>query len=233
MYVLFISYCGIFSEGSVLVAEEIEFTKKSCKPKGFFSGLLAIFLWLEPWRFIYSNQPLCLKVALLFNGRIELDMMFPFAQQVTCSEVVVLYASIIYTVSPFNINSCLFFGSSVGLCWGTEWRTESWSGLQRAGLSGPDHLPGNVPSNIQKVKGLVSHIILSFFPPFLSFFSYSGSKLAGKEILRRLPGAWQTPALVYLWSPIFRAQWAAKIRDTKGHCRGTTELQLRYLTSGG
>lgn len=56
---------------------------------------------------------------------------------------------------------------------------------------------------------------------FYHFGLLSGSKLAGEEILRRLPCAGQTPALVHLWPPLLATHRAAQIRLSERHGRGT------------
>lgn len=56
----------------------------------------------------------------------------------------------------------------------------------------------------------------------------SGTKLAGEEVLRRLPGARQTPAPVYLWSAILGAERAAQIRHRTGH-RGGTAAEIGHI----
>lgn len=81
-------------------------------------------------------------------------------------------------------------------------------------------MPGNIERQVETHLNLFCHALITFTLP-------SGSELAGEEILRRLPGARQTPALVYLWPPILGAQWAAEIRHNTGHCRGTAERQLK------
>lgn len=109
--------------------------------------------------------------------------------------------------------STFLSGSVAGLCRGAERRAEGWSGLQRAGLSGPGHLPGNFTRCLQKIDAMASQIAT------VSQLSLSsGSKLACKEILRGLPGARQTPALVHLRPPILGALRAAETRHVKGHC---------------
>lgn len=71
-------------------------------------------------------------------------------------------------MGPLNISSSVslffwFFSLIVGLRRGAERRTEGWSGLQRAGLSGPDHLPGNITLYFRKIDYIFSSALQSFF----------------------------------------------------------------------
>lgn len=52
-------------------------------------------------------------------------------------------------------------------------------------------MPGNIARQVETHLKLFCHALITFT-------LLSGSELAGEEILRRLPGARQTPALVYL-----------------------------------
>lgn len=94
-------------------------------------------------------------------------------QQVTHRKVVVLYASIIYNAGPLNLSFSVFC-FIVGLRRGAERRAEGWSRLQRAGHSGPDHLPGNITHYIWKINAMTPWITLTFFPWYHMFFSCQG-----------------------------------------------------------
>ncbi len=145
----------------------------------FFSGITSnSSLLLRFWRFLL----LSVKVVLLFHGNMGLDMMF-FLYTRSHTERLLYYMHPLFRMCALSILVPLvslfvwFFSLVVGLRRGAERRTEGWSGLQRAGLAGPDHLPGNITRYFRKIDYVVWYLKLLcsyFFPLSLAkLFSLS------------------------------------------------------------